>query len=118
MGVFTVPIEVSDLEGIRSERIDTLVDTGASHTRIPRPIFERLGVVPHERMPFRLADESVIEYDLGEAQIRIDGRFRYSPVIFGEEGTQPLLGASTLEIFGLGVNPVDKRLVPVTGIFL
>ena len=36
-------------------------------------------------------------------------------VVFGDEDAEPLLGAVTLEEFGLGVDPVRRRLVPVDG---
>lgn len=48
MGVFAVPMDVGDLQGVRFERLQALVDTGASHTRMPRSVLERLGVVPYE----------------------------------------------------------------------
>ncbi len=37
-------------------------------------------------------------------------------MIFGPEGTTPLLGATTLQTFHLGVDPVEQRLVPVPGL--
>ncbi len=40
------------------------------------------------------------------------------PVIFGDEDSQPLLGAVTLEIFRLGVDAVSQRLIPVPGLLM
>lgn len=34
--------------------------------------------------------------------------------VFGDEGNESLLGAVSLEEFGLGIDPVNKTLVPVT----
>ena len=65
MSVFSVPIEISDLERRRSERIDAWVDTGAFHSSAPRPLLETLGVVPHEREAFMLADGRTVENDIG-----------------------------------------------------
>ena len=36
-------------------------------------------------------------------------------VVFGDDGAEPLLGAVTMEEFGLGVDPVRRRLAPVDG---
>jgi hypothetical protein len=36
-----------------------------------------------------------------------------SPVIFGEEGDKPLLGAITLESIGLVLDPFKRRLIPM-----
>ncbi len=45
--------------------------------------------------------------------MRLDGREDVSPIVFREEGAQPLFGAVTLEIFSLGIDPVNERLIPV-----
>ena len=36
-----------------------------------------------------------------------------APVIFGEEGDEPLLGATTLESLGLVLDPFKRRLIPM-----
>jgi clan AA aspartic protease len=92
-----------------------MVDTRASDTMVPRSILTQLGIEAMERYEFQLADNTVVEYDVGETRLRIDGRERTVPVIFGPEGTPPLLGATTLEVFRLGVDPVGQRLIPVRG---
>ena len=38
--------------------------------------------------------------------------------MFWEEGAQPLLGAVTLEIFSLGIDPVNERLIPMDAFML
>ncbi len=45
--------------------------------------------------------------------MRLDGQQELSPVVFRDEGAHPLLGTVTLEIFGLGIDPVNGRLNPV-----
>ena len=79
-------------------------------------LLQRIGVTPKERMSFRLADERLVDYDGGEAVVRIDGRENTVPVVFGPDDASPLLGAVTLEIFGLSVDPVAQRLIPVDGL--
>ena len=41
-----------------------------------------------------------------------------SPVVFWDEESLPLLGAVTLEILGLGIDPVNRRLIPVDALLL
>lgn len=53
-------------------------------------------------------DGDFIQRDVGEAQFRIDNRERACPVIFGPEG-QYLLGATTLQIFDLMVDPTEPN---------
>ena len=118
MGTFHVTIEVADLAGAQWVAVDALVDSGASDTKVPRPILERLAIRPQERWPFRTADERQVEYEVGAALIRVDGRVAPSSVVFGEEGSLPLLGASTLEELRLGIDLVAQRLIPVPGLVM
>ena len=116
MGIFHVTIEIGDSAGSRFVPVDGLVDTGASHTLVPRPILQQLGIVPQESWPFTLADESSVEYDVTEARVRIEGRTRTTIVVFGEPAATPLLGAYTLEGLRLAVHPVGQRLFTVPGL--
>lgn len=65
---------------------------------------------------FQLADNREVEYDIGEIRLQLDGRERTVLVVFGPDEALPLIGATTLEVFNLGVDPVRKRLIPVTGL--
>jgi len=115
MGTFFQAIEIAASPNSSFESLQALVDTGATYTYIPRPVLERLGITPLERQPFVLANGRRIEYEIGQVRVRIDGRERFTICIFGDEGSTPLLGTVTLEEFGLSVDPVNKRLIPVPG---
>jgi aspartyl protease family protein len=115
MSVFTTEIEVGDSEARTFERVDALVDTGASYTLLPGSMLRSLGIEPHTGGRFLTAEGKVIERELGRAWVRIDGRSEMTIVIFGDEDARPLLGAVTLEEFGLGVDPLGHRLIPVPG---
>lgn len=116
MGTFTVPIQVGDLRGHQFLQFEALVDTGATHTMLPRDILRSLAIEVIDRVSFQLADERVVDYEVGEARIRLDGRERTTLVVFGPEGAKPLLGATTLELFNMGVDPIKRRLVLVPGL--
>ena len=116
MGTFMVKIEVGDPVGSRFHAVDALVDTGATYTMLPASLLTSLGVDIVERQTFMLADGSEIQLDVGDTLLRVEGRSRYSPVVFMDEGTSAVLGAVTLEIFLLGVDPIRQRLVPMTAL--
>ena len=118
MRTFIVPLEVADPEGRHYETVEAMVDSGATCTVLPASILERLGVVPHSVRRFVLADGSRVERGFGRTWMRLDGREDISPVVFWEEGAQPLLGAVTLEIFSLNIDPVNERLIPVDAFML
>jgi len=115
MSTFRHPVEISaGLEG-PFEAVDALVDSGATYTLLPGSVLRRLGVQPVDRQRFIVADGRQIERDLGEAIVRIGSRTRSTVVIFGDEGADALLGAVTLEEFGLGVDTIGHQLIPVPG---
>jgi len=78
-------------------------------------LLEELGVVPHRRASFVLADGRHVERSLGRAWIRLGAREEFSLVVFGEDA---LLGAVTLEEFLLASDPVGQRLVSVPGLMM
>lgn len=116
MGTFRTNIAVGDPQGQEYEQIDALVDTGATYTTVPGSLLRRLGVPSDRRVEFELADGTIIEQDVGQTWVRINGETAIVPVVFAGEGSEPLLGAVTLEIFLLGVDPVRQELVPVRGL--
>ena len=116
MGTFTVPIQVMGPIGQREIEVEALVDTGATHTLLPGDLLKELGVEAVERVAFQLADDRTVEYEVGEVRLCLDGRHRTTVVIFGPQSTQPLLGATTLELFNLAVDPIGRHLRPVPGL--
>ena len=102
MGVFSVPIEIGDIDAQRFERVNAVVDTGAIYNVAPASILRRLDVVPLARRKFELADGSSIERDVDPDLDEAQSARCIVPVIFGEENVHPTLGAVALEIFGLG----------------
>jgi clan AA aspartic protease len=118
MGLFEVTIELGDPAGQGYEPVDAVVDTGALYTIVPSRVPKRLGVKPHTRTKFILASGREYERDIGQTWARVDGRSVITLVLFGNNKEPPVLGAYTLEGVGLGVDPVNRRLTPVSGFLL
>lgn len=112
MGVFRVPVEVSNLEWRRMEQVDAWVDTGALYSSLPRPTLESLGITPHKRERFMLADGRIIESDIGHMWLRISDRTTITLVLFAEPESDALVGAYALEGLALDVDVSNRRLVP------
>ncbi len=115
MGTFRAAIDIGDPQGQRYESVEAMVDTGSTYTWVPRDVLAKLGVQPEFRQQFLTADGRAIERDVAETRVRLDGQQRITMVVFGDEGSAPLLGAYTLEGFGLAADPLGKRLIPVPG---
>ena len=111
MGTFSVMFEVKNANGGEYASVEALVDTGASYTVLGEDLLANLGIQPDEQEQFQLGDDSIVEWNIGEARLRLGGSERTSPVVFGPPGVSPLLGALTLQIFRLTVDPVNERLV-------
>lgn len=116
MGHFRVALQIGDPAGERFEPIEALVDTGATYTWIPRDVLNRLGMTPEEEWPFVLADGREVRYPVAWMQIRIGERARPTIVVFGEPGSEPMLGVFALEGFRLAADPVNRRLISVPGL--
>lgn len=111
MGTFSTKVDIGAPGGERFESIEAIVDTGASYSLFPRRTLEQLGIHPIDQDEFTLADGRKVKRDIAVASVRLDGRVRPTVCVVGDEGTKPLLGAITLEAFGLAADSVNRRLV-------
>jgi clan AA aspartic protease len=87
-----------------------LVDTVASDTMAPASELQRIGVEPAGRLAYELADGTLHEYSFGIAQIEFMGEITAGRVIFGPEGTEPILGVIALQSVGIIVDPRTESL--------
>ena len=85
MGVFSVVVEVGDVRGEQYEPMELVVDTGSSYTTLPASKLAALGVQPQAKQRFVLADGRVVDGDVGQVWLRIDGRALMTVVAFAEE---------------------------------
>ncbi|MBI4454304.1 MAG: aspartyl protease family protein [Acidobacteria bacterium] len=114
MGLIFVRIRVGNpANTVEPVEVRCLVDSGAVYTVIAKATLQQLGIRPHSRREFILANGEVIERDLGTAAFFYEDRRGDSLVIFGEPGDESLLGATTLESFGLILDPFRRELRPL-----
>lgn len=118
MDTFQYQIEVAATETGPFAPISVVVDTGATYSWFPRSLLSTLGVTARGRRSFLLADGRFIEREIAVVAVRLDGQVLPTICAVGDEGTTPLLGAFTLEGFGLAADPVSRRLVPLPHLYL
>ena len=116
MGETIVEIKISNLTNKKSTELQVLVDTGATYTTIPESILQNLGVEVMDKVNLELADRRIIERNLGEVIIEVEGKKRTTPVIFGSEKDALIMGLVTLETCGLTVDTINRKLVPLVKI--
>lgn len=98
--------------------IEVVVDTGATYSLIPEDVLKRLRVKSVRTISVKIANGKMIHRKLGLALMTIRGQAMPTPVIFGDKGSEPLLGAVTMEEFGFTVDPIHRTLVPATAYLL
>ena len=80
----------------RRAEVSFLIDSGAVYSLVPASTLRTLGIRPHRTVEFTLADGTTITRRVGDAYFEHLGSGGAAPVIFGETGGEPLLGATTL----------------------
>lgn len=89
-----------------------LVDSGAVYSVVPKNILKSLGIKPTSFEEFILADGEIVKRSIGNAYFEYQGKVRAAPVVFGDKGIF-LLGATTIEAFGLILDPIRRELRPL-----
>jgi clan AA aspartic protease len=111
MGLTVLELEVGNPASPElTESIEFLIDSGAIYSVVPSPVLEKLHIKPLTEQQFRLADGSKIVCKKRGALLKYGERVGVADVIFGEEGDSTLLGAFTLESFGLCLDPLRREL--------
>ena len=113
--MFQQVIRVYTLSSNQFEEIAAWVDSGSTYTWLPSSLLQRLGVQPTAQREFMLADGTRLHRGIAQARLQLADESFYSYCVFGDDNSQALLGAVALEEAGLGVDPVNRRLVAVPG---
>src|SRR3972149_8735437 len=97
MGTFNITVAVGTPDRRPFRELEALVDPGATFSWVPESILRELGHQPVRSEEFETADGRVLSRSVGEVPVRLDGKVLTTPCVFGDEGTDPGLGAGTLE---------------------
>ena len=114
MGLTRLTMTVSNVSNPqKSHKVKFFVDSGAVHSLVPRKILQDLGITPTQVQAFSMVDATEIEREVGYALFTYQDKTAPAPVIFGEPGDEPLLGATTLENMSLVLDPFQRELRPM-----
>ena len=97
---------------------DFLIDTGAIDCLVPRPHLEAIGLRPEGQRKYTLADGSEVAMDVTVGRVELMNVFVGATILFGEAGSEPLLGATALESLGIEVDPLNQTLTKHAAISL
>jgi clan AA aspartic protease len=114
MGTFFAEVQLaSPARPDLGRPVKLLVDSGSLYTWVPAAVLREIGVQPTERRRLLTIEGRTLERGAAEALITIEGRTLHTLCVFGDPGDLPVLGAYTLEGFGLAIDPVQRRIIPV-----
>jgi clan AA aspartic protease len=114
MGITNAILKVKEhRKSEKTAEVNFLVDSGAIYSLVPGKILDELGIDPYREMSFSLADGTTLKRKVCSAYFEYEGEGGPAPVVYGEEGDEPLLGATTLESLGLVLNPFTRTLHPM-----
>ena len=85
-----------------------LVYSGAVYSLLPDKDWKVIGLKPKRTTTFTLADGTQVKRAISECHLTLPQGDAHTPVILGEPGDEALLGAVTLEIFGLVLDPFKQ----------
>jgi len=88
------------------------------YTMLPTDVVTRLALPTPEQRTVELANGQRDVWPLGEVRIRLVDAERTTVFLAGPAGGRPLLGAVTLEEFGVAVDRNHQRLVPISSFFV
>ena len=97
----------------QEENVTFLVDSGATYSLLPTPIWQSLGLESKREQDFVLADGTTVSRNISECYLTLPQGEAHTPVILGEPGDEALLGVVTLEEMGLVFHPFRRTLQPM-----
>ncbi len=119
MGLTHVQVTVRNpADAERSWEGAFLVDTGAIDSLVPRERLEQIGLKPKGRRLYGFADGREAAMDITVAELEFMGEVIGSTIVFGAEGSEPLLGVTALESMGIEIDPLSQQLRKLPSIHL
>lgn len=93
-----------------SAELTSMVDTGATFTKIPKSVAEKVGIKTRRKVLVQLSTGELIERDLGYVEIELEGVRDIVPVTVASEDEPAVIGYTALEILGFKVDPLRRKL--------
>jgi len=104
-----VKAKIGNVDGKKVVEVDALVDTGATLTVVPRRLAEELGLRATGKATVATAS-GVVELEKTRIWVELEGKGEVVPALVSDVSYLVLIGATTLEVLGLQVDPISGKL--------
>ena len=111
MGLTHVVVRLFNAPSQGTYEADFLVDTGAMDTMAPGSALKKIGIQPVGKDIYELANGELVEWEYGNAEMEFMGTVVPTRIIFGPDGSEPILGVIALETAGFMVDPKNLKLI-------
>jgi len=98
-------------EELATSPVEALVDTGSELSWLPREVLKSIGITPRRKRAFALANQRMVEREVGYVILSAEGYETNDEVVFAEPGDMTILGVRTIEGFGVVVDNIGHRFV-------
>jgi len=111
----SIGLLVGNLTGTQLAGLEATVSSASPFIVVPGDVLDRLGMPRARRQRFQLADGQIVEHDVGDARVQIDGKECVTAVIFAEPNEPSVVGRVVLVSLLLRIDSAGQRLIPVVG---
>ena len=91
--------------------VEVMVDTGSEVSWLPKQLLLDAGITPRGKKRFIMANNQMIERNIGYAILSAEGYSTIDEVVFAEDSDMSLLGVRTIEGFSVMVDNIGHRFV-------
>ena len=110
MGLTHVAVSLFNSDSKDVYDADFLVDTGTTDTMAPGSELRKIGIEPVGKDVYELANGEPAEFEYGIAKLSFMNEIIGTRILFGPDGSEPILGVLALQAAGFIVDPKNERL--------
>ena len=112
MGVFTRNIRILNPRNGRAREIAAVIDAGSDLCQIPETLAADLDIPVSGHVDTTIASGEITYEPVGNIGVEFDEYSIYTTSSIGPEDAPVILGSIALAQMGLGVDPIEERLIP------
>lgn len=115
MTTFPCRVTVSSPDWHDQRDIRAAVNIEVAFSMLPGRLLRDIGLTPDRQAPVTLPGGRRELLDIGDVRITVEGSSGVTPVVFGPDGAEPVLGRVALATLALKADPTTERLFPTHG---